>query len=105
MADNVVIDGVTVAGGPSIATDDVGGKHYQRIKVNYGPDGSAIEVDDVLGKRLPVDLGYDGAKIVLPSQISAVANGTITRATITGLGGYLDAVILISITASGTGPG
>lgn len=38
MADNVA---VTAGSGTSIATDDVGGIHYQRVKVDFGGDGLA----------------------------------------------------------------
>jgi hypothetical protein len=38
MADNVAI---TAGTGTSVATDDIGGNHYQRIKVTWGADGTA----------------------------------------------------------------
>ena len=41
MADNVAI---TAGSGTSVATDDVGGIHYQRVKVAVGADGSATDV-------------------------------------------------------------
>lgn len=40
MADNVPI---TAGAGTSIATDDIGGAHYQRVKVAHGADGSATD--------------------------------------------------------------
>ena len=43
MVDNVsVTEG---AGDKIIASDDVGGVQYQRIKLNWGPDGTANEAD------------------------------------------------------------
>ena len=39
MADNVAI---TAGSGTSIATDDIGGVQYQRVKVAIGADGAAI---------------------------------------------------------------
>lgn len=40
MTDNVAI---TAGAGTNIATDDIGGVHYQRVKVTYGADGSATD--------------------------------------------------------------
>lgn len=37
-----------------MATDLVGGRHYQKIKVGWGPDGTWNESEDASGKRLPV---------------------------------------------------
>lgn len=42
MADNTVIN--TGAGGDTIATDDLAGVKHQRVKVEYGADGSATDV-------------------------------------------------------------
>jgi hypothetical protein len=50
MADNTVLN--TGNGGDTIATDDIGGVKYQRVKVNYGADGSATDVSTANG--LPV---------------------------------------------------
>ena len=63
MVDNVsVTEG---AGDKIIATDDVGGAQYQRIKVNWGPDGTANEADIASGKPLPVQLrGSAGGDVV-----------------------------------------
>lgn len=40
MADNVSI---TAGSGTNVATDDIGGVHYQRVKVALGADGSATD--------------------------------------------------------------
>lgn len=40
MADAVAI---TAGAGTNIATDDIGGTHYQRVKVTHGLDGSATD--------------------------------------------------------------
>ena len=42
------------AGGDVIATDDIGGVKYQRVKVTFGADGAAQDVDVAHG--LPVNL-------------------------------------------------
>jgi hypothetical protein len=51
MADNVAI---TAGSGTSIAADDISSVFYQRVKVNWGPDGTANEADTATGKPLPV---------------------------------------------------
>lgn len=43
MADNVA---VSAGSGTSIATDDVGGVHFQRVKLHTGEDGSAEPIGD-----------------------------------------------------------
>src|SRR5690348_14873150 len=52
MADNVSI---TAGSGTSIATDDIGGVQYQRVKVAFGTDGSAADVSS--SDPLPVAVG------------------------------------------------
>lgn len=39
---------------PPVATDDIGGFHYQKIKLGFGPDGTFNEAEDASGKRIPV---------------------------------------------------
>lgn len=63
MADNTTLN--TGAGGDTIATDDVTtlngsastGVKVQRVKVLFGPDGTATDVADVSGAQLPVTIG------------------------------------------------
>lgn len=40
MADNVAI---TAGSGTSVATDDIGGVHHQRVKLGLGADGTAVD--------------------------------------------------------------
>jgi hypothetical protein len=56
MADNVA---VTAGSGVSIAADDIGGVHHQRVKLSIGVDGTAADV------RAPVD--------ALPQGVSSPA--------------------------------
>jgi hypothetical protein len=52
VADNTVLNlGV---GGDTYASDDIGGVKHQRVKAEWGADGTANEVDDTDGKRLPI---------------------------------------------------
>lgn len=56
MADNPTVNGIPVA------TDEIAGKHHQRIKVQFGVDGSATDVSST--NALPVDPGQVDATIV-----------------------------------------
>lgn len=51
MADNVTLN--SGSGGASLAADDIGGVHHQRVKVQYGTDGNATDVSDT--NPLPID--------------------------------------------------
>lgn len=57
MADNVA---VTAGSGTTIATDDVGGVQHQRVKVEFGADGSATDVS---------------AAAPLPSNLYGISDG------------------------------
>ena len=46
MADNIA---VTPGTGATVATDDVGGVHYQRVKLGYGAEGSYADVTPTTG--------------------------------------------------------
>lgn len=87
MADNIEL--AAGSGGSTLATDDIAGVHYQRVKVTYGVDGSATDVSDT--NPMPIDdaggsITVDGTvtanlsatdNAVLDSIDSAV-NGTLT---------------------------
>ena len=72
MADNVPI---TAGSGTSIATDDVGGVQYQRVKVTYGTDGSATDASST--NPLPVagvgNVAHDAVDSGAPTKIGAKA--------------------------------
>lgn len=106
MSDNV---GYTPGSGEIIATDDVGGRHFQAIKVAHGVDGEAVYVsrDNPLPTRdedlafliarvinaLNAPQGYD--KSVQRQRATVIIeSGTVTTVTtvasvtnIAGLGG------------------
>lgn len=63
MADNTVLN--AGAGGDTVATDDVGGIKFQRVKMNFGADGAAQDVDAT--HPMPVD----GSSVTQP--VSAVS--------------------------------
>lgn len=64
MADNVPI---TPGSGADIATDEIGGLHYQRTKVGFGVDGSYGDVSDA--NPMPVS---DGSSQNLLNRILSV---------------------------------
>ena len=63
MADNIPIDPTATGIPKDIATDDIGGRHFQILKVAFGADGTATQVD--ASNRLPVATGAtSGAGVV-----------------------------------------
>lgn len=71
MADNVAI---TAGSGTSIATDDVSGVHYQRVKLHTGEDGSGEPIGDT-------DLGASRALWVDPRRNVVAIQQTPTVST------------------------
>lgn len=53
MTDNVTTN--PGSGGATFATEDVGGVHHQKVKVEFGPPDTATPVD--ADNPLPVDMG------------------------------------------------
>ncbi len=86
MADNV---NVTEGSGRTIAADDVGGVHYQRVKISVGADGVATDLapgQAAMAASLPVaiaadqsavpaagDVAHDAADSGSPQKIGGVA--------------------------------
>jgi hypothetical protein len=88
MADNVAI---TAGSGTSIATDDVGGVQYQRVKVAWGADGSASDASNAT--PLPV---------VTPGEYETVAASQTAQALgATGAAGdYIAGILVVPATTS-----
>ena len=57
MADNVAI---TAGAGTTIATDDIGGVQYQRVKLSVGADGAATDTS----KAAPLPVDTDSRRVV-----------------------------------------
>ncbi len=75
MADNTTLDAGT--GGDVVATDDIAGVKHQRVKIQYGVDGSATDVSDT--NPLPIDdaggsLTVDAVTLPLPTGAATAAN-------------------------------
>lgn len=87
MADNVAI---TAGSGTNIATDDVGGVHYQRVKVATGADGAAADVSstapfpvspkDSTGADVFGDVTASPAANTLLGRLKALLTGIILAA-------------------------
>lgn len=71
MADNVQ---VTAGSGTSVATDDVSGVHYQRVKPSWGADGSATDVSDAA--PLPTTPGASASVTGLSTYSASLAGGS-----------------------------
>lgn len=101
MADNVAI---TAGSGTTIGADDVGGVLIQRVKIVWGPDGTANDADTASGKAVPVQIrnssgvevafngngratGANSAPVTLPSDAAASAAVTFTPAASSHTGG------------------
>lgn len=97
MADNTVLN--AGSGGDTIATDDIGGVKHQRVKVEFGADGSATDVSTSsplpvaqLGAsgvyRLTVPSGAVGANKVFFDLFNATGSGNSLR--VTSVAAYVD---------------
>lgn len=85
MADNVTVDNGTLTDF-DVATDDIGGKHYQRFKMTWGPDGTANDADTAQGKQLPTRSYEVGGQIIdetgtLRTVVRAFVNATASGNT------------------------
>lgn len=77
MADNTTLN--TGSGGDVIASDDIAGVKYQRVKVSVGADGSAADAS--LTAPLPVRLSDGSAAITtLPVSLASVPSHAVTNA-------------------------
>lgn len=110
MADNVAI---TAGSGTNIATDDIGGTHYQRIKRSVGADGSAADFRDQITRQETFTTTADGTAQDISAQgfskfaIQVKQTGTVTSWTVVlqvSLDGTNYATVL-SHTKAGDGDG
>lgn len=58
MVDNVPI---TAGAGTNVASDDIGGVHYQRVKCTFGADGTATDVSATA--RMPVEVSQQNTRV------------------------------------------
>jgi hypothetical protein len=76
MADNLAY---TPGSGATVAADDIGGVHFQRIKPSHGPDGSATDTSE--DAPLPVRSVVDVFDVTLSLDTSAYADGDVLADT------------------------
>jgi hypothetical protein len=80
MADNIVLN--AGAGGATLATDDIGGIQWPFGKMAWGPLDTANVVADVIGKRVPVQLGeLAGTAIDVNSGVKSAGTLRVVLAT------------------------
>ena len=103
MADNVIAS--SGSGGATFATDDIGGVHYPRSKITWGPDGTANDTDIVSGKPLPIQFrssaGIEIGTNANPVQIGDASGSITVDGTVTdgGSGKTLKrAVVALTVT-------
>lgn len=85
MSDNVAI---TAGAGTNIATDDIGGVHYQRVKVTYGADGSATDPSSTAPFPIASYPVASGGATVHRKTSAASTNATSVKASAGQLYGY-----------------
>lgn len=91
MADNV---DVTPGVGASIATDDVGGVQFQKVKIDLGGDGVSSPLTDVgmpisgAGSDYAPQYGPPDSTASLPAQIDPAGQLMVRGLTMTDEGGY-----------------
>ena len=72
MADNVAI---TAGSGTTVATDDVGGAHYQKMKLDAGGDGVAVPVvagQQTMAASLPVVVASNQSAVPVSDNSSSI---------------------------------
>ncbi len=57
MADNFQVNAVSGTPGDTFAADEISAVKHPRVKVQWGPDGTATDADDATNSRLPVKVG------------------------------------------------
>ena len=72
MADNIVLNTNSTTGA-TLAADEISSVHHQRVKVQYGTDGSATDVSDT--NPLPVDDA--GGSLTIDNAALAVTGGGV----------------------------
>lgn len=85
MSDNVLI---TPGLGTSIATDDVGGVQFQRVKATFGVDGVATDVSAT--NPLPAKLGDGTNSVTVGDSVTAASETVSDRLKVNAAMRYLD---------------
>lgn len=67
-------DNISQAGANTVATDDIGGVHYQRTKVTWGADGTATDV--TAATPLPVRRSIDSGRTLFAATFNSTTAAT-----------------------------
>lgn len=78
MADNTVLNGVSVGGGDTVASDEVGGVKHQLVKIEFGVGGAATKVSTTnpLPTLSPAVSAVESSKAASASSIELAAANT-----------------------------
>jgi hypothetical protein len=74
MADNV---NITAGAGTAVASDDIGGVQYQRVKVAIGADGSATDLSPgqkTMANSVPVVIASDQSGMAVDTEAASAAS-------------------------------
>jgi hypothetical protein len=93
MADNVAI---TAGAGTNIATDDVSGAHYQRMKLDGGGDGAAAPIGGDATNGLDVDVTRVFTSTSATETGSWSSATTINSAVTLSMAGYQGCTVLLT---------
>lgn len=67
MADDISVRTSSNPAAPKVATDDIGGRHYQEIKAGWGADNVWSQTADAPGSRFPINLAESA---LLPGSLN-----------------------------------
>lgn len=79
MADNVVLN--AGAGGSTLATDDIGGVHYQRVKVTWGVDGATNDASAAAPLPVVQTGTLNVGTVTTVSSVTTLPNVTLAAGT------------------------
>ena len=112
MADNVPIDPGVGVGAQDIATDDVGGVHYQKLKLDAGGDGASVPVvagQQAMAASVPVVVASnqtaipvsDGGGALTVDGTVAVTNADMTTVAGAVAAGHMQVDVIASALPAG----
>jgi phosphohistidine swiveling domain-containing protein len=99
MADNFVTD--AGSGGNTYASDDIGGTHHPRVKIEHGADGSATDVSTA--SPLPVDLRADNLGADLDVNVNTTSLDLMLGTDFSGVFGAVSVISGGRVLVDGSG--
>ena len=105
MADNTVLNSGT--GGDTIASDDVAGVKYQRVKISVGADGAASDNSTTAPLAVKISDGTDVALVDASGNLQVSLSGTAANGTAVKVDGSavtqpVSIAATVTVDASGT---